>query len=138
VVDVNKAGRASDGSHLEKQADLRKHAEETMQVRLGSGVTASQVGWWVELFCESDARVVAEFLETVSVIDVTPLLPQIRARSLVMVSQESPLHHLDDMKTWVALISNGRLEVWPGNAYHLAAAEPDACAKRVLRHVGHN
>lgn len=111
---------------------LRGWAESSMRDRLGSQVPDAQLAWWVDLFCRTDDRVTAEILTAVRGIDLEPLLGEIDAPAMVMVTEGNPMHGAEEMRRWVDEIPNGELVITPGDGYHLAASRPDDTARDVL------
>jgi 3-oxoadipate enol-lactonase len=125
-----------------READTAKlgdaHREEitrSMRARLGDDVSVGQLEWWVDMYCRTNRRVMAEVVDAAQRIDIEPELRNISAPALAIIAEHGALHSPADMKRWIDQIPHGRLEVWPGSGFHLAAIAPDQCATRALEFV---
>jgi pimeloyl-ACP methyl ester carboxylesterase len=67
----------------------------------------------------------------VPTVDVTAELPQIACPALVITTTGSGLGSVDSVRAWQQTIPGSKLEVLPGDSYHVAATDPDACARLV-------
>jgi len=68
--------------------------------------------------------------------DGFPELPKIKCPTLVIVSDESTvLGDTGVTESWQRQIPNSRLLTMPGNSYHVAASQPDACARETLKFI---
>jgi 3-oxoadipate enol-lactonase len=74
------------------------------------------------------------FLRFVSSIDVRDDLPKLRCPVLVVTS-DSPRRPIATVAAWQKTIPNSRLVTVPGDGYHAAATEPDACAKALAAFI---
>jgi pimeloyl-ACP methyl ester carboxylesterase len=58
-------------------------------------------------------------------------LPQIKCPAIVITTTGSGLGSVDSVKAWQQTIPGSKLEVLPGDSYHVAATDADACAQLV-------
>jgi len=70
--------------------------------------------------------------------DNRPLLPSIKCPTLVITTEGSALGSVDDTRAWQRMIPNSELLVLPGNSYHVAASDADACAQAALAFIKRN
>ncbi|MBI4504854.1 MAG: alpha/beta hydrolase [Chloroflexi bacterium] len=110
-------------------------AAETQRARLGSEVAEEHIAWWSSFMAQTDPRVCVEITAAVERVDVSGLLPSIKARSLIATSERSPLASVEVVREWARLIPNAEVLVVPGDGYHIAAAKPDECAQHVLAFI---
>jgi len=59
-------------------------------------------------------------------------LPRITAPTLIVTTQESGLQTVEAVEGYAARIPVSRVIVLPGDSYHIAAVEPDLCARHAL------
>jgi pimeloyl-ACP methyl ester carboxylesterase len=109
--------------------------ERTGRARLGSGVSEAQIHFWNELMARSDEQVCIAMMQAAAQLDVSDLLGGIVAPTLVIASEDSRVQPIDVTREWQRMIAGSELLVLPGDSPHLAAAEPDDCAARVLSFV---
>jgi len=102
-------------------------ARETMGARLGSTMPAAAVDWWVELCAATPLSTVLGLMRVVHTIDVTPLLPRVVCPTLV-ITTDSIRRPLALTRAWADLLPRVEVVALPGDAYHPAASDPDACA----------
>jgi 3-oxoadipate enol-lactonase len=114
-----------------REHGVRPWAEATMKGRLGSGMPDEAVAWWVDLMAKTAPSTMEGFLQMVPKVDVTDCLDRIRAPSLVITTTGSMLGSTSEVEAWQRRITDSRLEVLPGDSYHVAASDPDACAELV-------
>jgi len=110
---------------------VRPWAEATMNGRLGSGLPQEAVNWWIDLMAKTAPSTMEGFLQMVPTVDVTGCLEAIRAPTLVVTTTGSMLGSTSEVEAWQRKIRGSQLEVLPGNSYHVAASDPDACAELV-------
>ena len=138
----NTGGSADLGafSNRVRDAGVRVWAAETQRARLGSAVPEAQVAWWTDFMAAADPRVCAEVTKVAGRLDISAALPRIEAPTLVITTEKSALASVEVVREWQQQIPHSELAVLPGDSYHVAAAEPDVCAERVLtfinRHAG--
>jgi pimeloyl-ACP methyl ester carboxylesterase len=127
-------GSGSGNADLIRAKGVRQWAAETMRSRLGSLASAAQVEWWTnELMSKTDPR--AAYGATAARIDMELEhdLHRIAAPTLVVTTQESGLHSVETVEKFARKIPNSRVVVLPGDSFHIAAVDPDTCARHALR-----
>jgi 3-oxoadipate enol-lactonase len=126
-------GSGSGNADLIRVKGVRQWAGETMRSRLGSGAPESQLKWWTdELMGRTSAK--AAFSASASRIDMEleNELSRIAAPTLIVTTQESGLQSVAAVERYAAKIPVSRVVVLPGDSYHIAAVEPDLCARHAL------
>jgi 3-oxoadipate enol-lactonase len=126
-------GSGSGNADLIRANGVRQWAAATMRSRLGSAATDEQVTWWTdELMGKTSAR--AAYSASASRIDMEleDELPRITAPTLIVTTQESGLQSVAAVERYASRIPNSRVIVLPGDSYHIAAVEPDLCARHAL------
>ena len=73
--------------------------------------------------------------EMAGTLDISAALPRIKAPALVVTTEGSALASVDVVREWQSQIPDSELLVMPGDSYHVAAAEPDVCAEKVLEFI---
>lgn len=114
---------------------VRGWADETQRARLGSDASEAQLAWWTAFMSRSDARVVTEITTVAGQLDISADLPRIKAPTLVVTTERSALASVEVVREWQETIPNSELLTLPGDSYHVAAAEPQACAEHVLEFI---
>ena len=109
-------------------------ARSTMDRRLGN-VSPAMKEWWITEMGKSSPQVMAGIFRYVETMDITALLPQIQAPTLVITSDRGALASVETVRDWQTHIPNSQLLVLPSAAYHLAAAMPEECADATLRFI---
>ncbi len=107
---------------------------ETTEWRLGTSLPRAAVDWWVELMSKTSASTLEAFLQMVPTVDVTDEVPHIQCPTVVVTTTGSGLQSVDTVKAWQQTIPGSTLAVLPGDSYHVAATDPDACARIVRQH----
>jgi pimeloyl-ACP methyl ester carboxylesterase len=64
--------------------------------------------------------------------DIESELPRITAPTLIVTTQESGLQSVEAVERYARRIPVSRVIVLPGDSYHIAAVEPDLCARHAL------
>ena len=116
-----------------REQGVEPWVRETTTGRLGSSLSPAAVEWWVELMSRTSADTMEAFLRMVPTVDVRPELPRIRCPVLVITTAGSGLGSVSDVSAWQETIPGSRLEVLPGNSYHVAATDPDVCSALTLK-----
>lgn len=114
-----------------REHGVKPWAQATMNGRLGSGLPDAAVAWWVDLMATTAPSTLEGFLQMVPTVDVTPCLDAIRVPTLVVTTTGSQLGSTNEVEQWQRKISGSKLEILPGDSYHIAASDPDACAALV-------
>lgn len=127
-------GQADLGSFSAKvlQSGVRGWAAETQRSRLGSAVSQAQIEWWTDFMGGSDPGVCAAVTDMAGRVDIAAALPRIQAPTFMATTEQSALASVEVVRGWQQQIHDSELLVLPGDSYHIAAAEPDACAERAL------
>jgi pimeloyl-ACP methyl ester carboxylesterase len=126
-------------------AELRQHgvahwARHSMGSRLGERFPAAGIAWWAELMGRTDLESQIGFMSLIETADIRADLPSIRCPTLVVTSEGSGVASVEETRAWQRQIPESELLVVPGNSYHVAASDPDLCARETLafieRHAG--
>jgi pimeloyl-ACP methyl ester carboxylesterase len=126
-------GSGSGNADLIRAKGVRQWAAETMRSRLGQFASDAQVKWWTdELMGKTSTR--AAYNASASRIDMEleNELSRITAPTLIVTTQESGLQTVEAVERYAARIPVSRVIVLPGDSYHIAAVEPDLCARHAL------
>ena len=126
-------GSGSGNADLIRAKGVRQWAADTMRSRLGHTASDAQVLWWTEeLMGKTSAR--AAYNASASRIDMEleNELSRIAAPTLIVTTQESGLQSVEAVERYAARIPVSRVIVLPGDSYHIAAVEPDLCARHAL------
>jgi pimeloyl-ACP methyl ester carboxylesterase len=59
-------------------------------------------------------------------------LPLIKVPTLIVTTQESGLQAVEAVRQYAARIPDARVIVMDGDSYHIAAVEPETCARHAL------
>ena len=59
-------------------------------------------------------------------------LASITAPTLMLTTIESGLQSVEEVKRFAAKLPNARVTVLPGDSFHIAAVQPDECARLTL------
>jgi pimeloyl-ACP methyl ester carboxylesterase len=115
---------------------IREHGvapwvRETTEGRLGTSLPPPAIDWWVRLMSKTAPSTLEAFLKMVPTVDVTAELPHIKCPAIVITTTGSGLGSVDSVKAWQQTIPGSKLEVLPGDSYHVAATDADACARLV-------
>ena len=102
--------------------------------RLGE-VSPAMREWWIQEMGKTSPQVMEGIFRYVGIMDITAMLPEIKAPTLIITSDESTLASVETVRDWQKRIPNSRLLVLPSSAYHLAAAMPEECAEATLRFI---
>jgi 3-oxoadipate enol-lactonase len=114
-----------------REQGVNAWVRETTQFRLGTSLSPQAVDWWVELMSKTAASTLEAFLQMVPTVDVSAEVPRIKCPTVVITTTGSGLASVDSVKAWQQTIPASVLEVLPGDSYHVAATDPDACARIV-------
>jgi pimeloyl-ACP methyl ester carboxylesterase len=109
-------------------------ARTTMGARLG-GVSPAMREWWIQEMGKASPQVMEGIFRYVGTMDITAILPQIKAPTLIITSDGSTLASVETVRDWQKRIPNSHLLVLPSSAYHLAAAMPEECAEATLKFI---
>jgi len=76
------------------------------------------------------------FMGTIACADITQDIPKIRCPTLVITTEESGLASVEANRAWQQKIPDSKLLVMPGNSYHVAVSDAEACAKAAADFIG--
>jgi len=113
--------------HIREQG-VEAWVRETTVGRLGTSLPPAAIEWWVRMMSRTPASTLEAFLKMVPTVDVQPELPNIRCPTLVITTTGSGLGDAGSVRAWQETIPGSRLEVLPGDSYHVAATDPVVCA----------
>jgi pimeloyl-ACP methyl ester carboxylesterase len=111
---------------------VRQWAAETMRSRLGSTASEAQLAWWTELMGATDQRAALGSSTALVSMNLDDRLPLIKAPTLIVTTQESGLQTVEAVRQFAARIPDARVIVLDGDSYHIAAIEPETCARHAL------
>lgn len=102
--------------------------------RLGSNASKEMVAYWNALFTGSDREGVKGLNKALSNFDLAKdgVLQRISAPTLVITADRSKMHSVEKARAYQTQIPNSRLVVIRSDAYHIAAANADECARETL------
>ena len=107
-------------------------ARRTMAGRLGNRFPPEGLEWWIRFMGRTAVSTQVGFMPTIADADITDALPRIRCPTLVITTEGSALGSVEDVRAWQRMIPRSELLVLPGDSYHVAASDPDACARATL------
>jgi 3-oxoadipate enol-lactonase len=112
---------------------VRQWAAETMRARLGSTASEAQIAWWTEeLMGATDQRAAFGSSSALVSMNLNDRLPLIKTPTLIVTTQESGLQTVEAVRQFAARIPDARVIVLDGDSYHIAAVEPETCARHAL------
>ncbi len=112
-----------------RENGVREWAARTQRSRLGSAASEAQLKWWTDdLMGIADARAVTGCQMALATSTVGTIINRITAPTVIATAEESGLQTVDAARAYQRLIPNSRLEILPGDAYHLAAVQVENCA----------
>src|SRR5215813_3262610 len=114
---------------------VRQWAAETMRSRLGSTASEAQIKWWTELMGATEQRSALGSSSALVTMNLDDRLPLIQAPTLIVTTQESGLQTIEAVKAYAARIPNAQVIVLDGDSYHIAAVEPELCARHALAYM---
>jgi len=126
-------GSGSGNADAIRANGVRQWAADTMRSRLGSSADEAQIKWWAdELMGKTNARAAFGASSARIDMDLEAKLPWITAPTLIVTTQESGLQSVAAVKRYAQHIPDARVVVLPGDSYHVAAVEPELCARHAL------
>lgn len=143
VVGTPPAKRPGADRIAELTAEFERHgvehwARRTMGGRLGDSFPARGAQWWIQYMGRTARASVIGFNERINYVDISADLPNIKCPTLVMTTQESGLASVEATREWQERIPRSELRVLPGNSYHAAASDAEACAQATLEFITSN
>lgn len=116
-----------------REQGVEAWVRETTEWRLGTSLPRPALEWWIGLMSQTSPSTLEAFLTMVPTVDVSAELPHIKCPALVVTTTGSGLGSVDSVKAWQQKIPNSKLEVLPGDSYHVVATDADICAQIVRR-----
>ena len=113
-------------------------ARRTMGARLGSGFPAEGVEWWGEFMGRTSRETQVGFIGTIACADVSADIPRISCPTLVITTEGSGLATVEETRAWQRLIPKSTLLVLPGDSYHVAVTDAEACARATQEFITEN
>ena len=110
---------------------LKDWVQRTMAMRLGSSFPPEGVQYWIDLMSRAPVSTLISFQE-INYADISAEIPKIKCPTLVITTEGSGLASIEENRAWQQQIPNSRLLVLPGDSYHVALTDADACAKATL------
>jgi len=133
-VRADAATRAARVKEVEEQG-IEHWARRSMGARLGSTFPKEGVDWWIKYMARTAVSTEAGFAATINFSDISEDVKRIQCPMLVITTQESGLASVEQTRAWQEKVPHSELVVLPGNSFHAAATDPDACAQALLGFV---
>jgi 3-oxoadipate enol-lactonase len=126
-------GSGSGNADRIRSHGVREWARATQRARLGSRASEAQIAWWTdELMAKTSPRAAFSASNARIDMELEHNLSRITCPTLIVTTNESGLQSVSVVKDYADCIADARVIVLPGDSYHIAAAEPDLCAKHFL------
>ena len=119
-----------------EELGIEHWARRSMGARLGSQFPPAGVEWWIKYMARTVMACEAGFAATINFSDITADVAKIKCPMLVITTQESGLASVAETRRWQEQVPHSALVVLPGDSFHAAATDPDACARALLGFVG--
>lgn len=101
--------------------------------RLGPSTSAAHKKWWGEsMIASTPLSTLTSFIHSEHGMEIAHELPDIRCPVLAITTEGSTLGSADQIRAWQQHVKHAELAVLPGDAFHVAAAYPDAAAEVTL------
>jgi 3-oxoadipate enol-lactonase len=110
-------------------------ARRTMAGRLGATFPPEGVEWWAKYMGRTSAESQIGFISTIACVDITADVPRIQCPTLVITTAESGLASVEENRAWQQMIPDSRMIVLPGNSYHAAVTDAEACARATIEFI---
>ena len=130
-VRADKATREARVREVEEQG-IATWARRSMAGRLGGKFPKDGVEWWIKYMARTAVSTEAGFAETINFSDITADVAKIRCPMLVLTTEESGLASVAEK------VPHSELVVLPGDSFHVAASDPERCAKALLDFIARN
>jgi 3-oxoadipate enol-lactonase len=118
-----------------EEQGIEHWARRSMGGRLGSAFPKEGVEWWIRYMARTAVSTEAGFCATINFSDITQDVANIRCPMLVLTTSESGLASVEETKAWQQKVPHSELVVLPGDSFHAAATDPDACAQATLEFI---
>jgi 3-oxoadipate enol-lactonase len=119
-----------------EELGIEHWARRSMAARLGSTFPKEGVEWWIQYMARTAVSTEAGFAGSINFSDISADVKKIRCPMLVITTQESGLASVEQTREWQEQVPHSELVVLPGDSFHAAATDPDACAQALLAFVG--
>jgi pimeloyl-ACP methyl ester carboxylesterase len=119
---------------IEKEG-VEAWARNTMAGRLGRAFPAAGLDWWAKLMGRTPLATQLGFAASIPHWDVAPDLARIACPTLVITTEGSALGSTGEVAAWQRKIPDSTLLVLPGDSFHVAATDPDRCARETLAFI---
>ena len=120
-----------------EERGLSDWLKRTMAMRLGSDFPPEGVEYWIEFMSRAPVSTLIGFQE-INYADISDEIPKIQCPTLVITTEGSGLASIEENRRWQERIPKSSLLVLPGDSYHVALTNPDACAKATLEFIAEN
>jgi 3-oxoadipate enol-lactonase len=132
-----RADAATRAARVKEVEDLgiEHWARRSMASRLGGKFPAEGVEWWIHYMARTNAASEAGFAGTINFSDISADIPHIQCPMLVITTEQSGLASVEQTRAWQQQVPHSELVVLPGDSFHAAATDPDACAQALLAFV---
>jgi 3-oxoadipate enol-lactonase len=110
-------------------------ARRNMTGRLGPAFPAEGLEWWSRFMGRTALSTQLGFQRDLAYVNIEADVDRIRCPTLVITTEESGLASIEENRRWQERIPGSRLVVLPGSSYHVAASDPDRCARATLEFI---
>jgi len=107
-------------------------ARESMGGRLGSAFPPEGSAWWTRFMGRTALSTQVGFMGTIACADIRADIPKIACPTLVITTEGSGLASVEETRAWQQTIPDSELLVLLGDSFHVAATDPEACARAAL------
>jgi 3-oxoadipate enol-lactonase len=121
-----------------EERGLRDWAKRTMGMRLGSDFPREGVDYWIDFMSRAPVSSMIGFNKCINYVDISSEMRNIQCPTLVVTTEGSGLASVEENRAWQRQIPNSELLVLPGDSYHVALTNPEACAKATLEFIERN
>jgi pimeloyl-ACP methyl ester carboxylesterase len=126
-------GSGTGNADMIREKGVRQWAAETMRSRLGSAASEAQLRWWTDELMGKTAQRSAQGASSARIdMDLDAVLPRITAPTLIVTTTESGLQSVETVERFSRRFPDARVIVLPGDSFHIAAVEPETCARHAL------
>lgn len=112
-----------------EERGIEHWARRSMGSRLGSKFPQQGVEWWIKYMGRTVPSTEIGFVGTINFSDISADVKQIKCPMLVITTEESGLASVEQTRAWQQQVAHSELVVLPGDSFHAAATDPDACAR---------
>lgn len=115
-----------------EEKGIEHWARRSMTGRLGARFPPAGVEWWIRYMGRAPLSSQVGFIPAVADTDITDSLARIRCPTLVITTEGSGLASVEETRAWQRQIPRSELRVLPGDSYHVAVSDAEACARAAL------